>query len=174
MSKNYTPLSLGQRYQIEALKCTAIKQKEIALLPEVHPSTVGRKLRPNNSSKGSYNPSNAQLYANDCKADKPRHSRFDKTMKDFIEDKMKNWQWSPKQISGWCKANSIHMASHERIYQYFYDDKKTADFYIRHRPTQHKCSTKHSSPKGRRSSIPNRVSIPKRLEIVNQKQSVGY
>ena len=64
--------------------------------------------------------------------------------------------------------------SHERIYQYVYDDKKNGGHLYRHRPTQHKRSTKHSSPKGRRNSIPNRVPIPKRLEIVNQKQPVGY
>ncbi len=64
--------------------------------------------------------------------------------------------------------------SHERIYQYVYDDKKNGGLLYRHLPTQHKRSTKRSSPKGRRSSIPNRVPIHKRPEIVNQKQPVGY
>ena len=64
--------------------------------------------------------------------------------------------------------------SHERIYQYVYDDKKNGGLLYRHLPTQHKRSTKRSSSKGRRNSIPNRVPIPKRPEIVNQKQPVGY
>ncbi len=47
MTKNYTQLSLDQRYQIEALRYTGMRQKSIVQAIGVHASTVCRELRRN-------------------------------------------------------------------------------------------------------------------------------
>jgi IS30 family transposase len=52
MSKNYTQLSLDQRYQIEALFTAGISQKQIALQLAVHPSTICRELKRNVAKRG--------------------------------------------------------------------------------------------------------------------------
>ena len=52
MDKNYTQLSLVQRYQIEALLKVGLKQKLIANQIGVHPSTVGRELKRNTALRG--------------------------------------------------------------------------------------------------------------------------
>ena len=52
MSKNYTQLSLVQRYQIEAYFKAGMKQKMIAEALGVHPSTICRELRRNPARRG--------------------------------------------------------------------------------------------------------------------------
>jgi IS30 family transposase len=53
MSKNYTQLSVEQRYQIEALIKGKKRQKEIAQILGVHPSTISRELA-RNTPQGSW------------------------------------------------------------------------------------------------------------------------
>ncbi len=64
MSKNYTQLSLLQRYQIEALIKAGMKQKMIAANIDVDPNTVSRELFRNIAKRGrtagEYVASNAQ------------------------------------------------------------------------------------------------------------------
>ncbi len=64
MDKNYTQLNLIQRYQIEALLKTGLRQNLIANQIGVHPSTVGRELKRIIALKGitarDYLVSNAQ------------------------------------------------------------------------------------------------------------------
>ncbi|WP_081720436.1 helix-turn-helix domain-containing protein [Sediminibacterium sp. C3] len=50
MTKNYTQLSLVQRYQIEAFVEDGMKQKKIADYLGVNPSTISRELRRNVTS----------------------------------------------------------------------------------------------------------------------------
>jgi len=52
MSKNYTHLSLVQRYQIEALLQLGMKQKKIAEAIKVNPSTISRELARNTAKRG--------------------------------------------------------------------------------------------------------------------------
>ncbi len=52
MSKNYTHLSIDQRYQIEALLKTGATQKEIACIVHFHPSTISRELKRIVGSRG--------------------------------------------------------------------------------------------------------------------------
>lgn len=52
MSKNYTQLSLVQRYQIEAFVKAGMKQKMIAREIGVDPSTVNRELSRNIAKRG--------------------------------------------------------------------------------------------------------------------------
>jgi len=93
MSKNYTHLSIDQRYQIEALLKTKITQKEIARIVHVHPSTITRELKRNVGSRGRgagvYRTTNAQRRTNLRHHEKPKKVIFDKPMKDWIVDRLK-------------------------------------------------------------------------------------
>jgi len=66
MSKNYTHLSIDQRYQIEALLKTEVTKKEIANIVHVHPSTITRELKRNVGLRGKgagvYRTANAKVY----------------------------------------------------------------------------------------------------------------
>ena len=76
MTKNYTQLSLVQRYQIEALWKAGMKQKFIAEQIDVHPSTVSRELNRNTPTRGT----NAGLYGAD-QAQEKLQNRHQKTLK---------------------------------------------------------------------------------------------
>nr|HPH38098.1 helix-turn-helix domain-containing protein [Sediminibacterium sp.] len=52
MTKNYTQLSLVQRYQIEAFIKAGMKQNWIADQLGVNPSTVSREIRRNTAQRG--------------------------------------------------------------------------------------------------------------------------
>lgn len=173
MTKKYHQLNQEQRYQLAALKKAGFSNGYIAEAIHVHKSTVGRELRRNSSSKQTYNAANAQLYANDRKTDKNKRVYFSKAMSVFVDNKMRQQQWSPEQMSGYCMANGIDMVSHERIYQYIYENKKNAGDLYTHLRTRHKRRKNRTHRKHRRGLIANRVSIHKRLEVVDQKQRVG-
>ncbi|MDP1973641.1 helix-turn-helix domain-containing protein [Sediminibacterium sp.] len=52
MTKNYTQLSLIQRYQIEVFIKAGMKQKKIAENRGVNPSTISRELKRNTAQRG--------------------------------------------------------------------------------------------------------------------------
>ncbi len=78
MSKNYTHLSIDQRYQL--LK-TGATQKEIACIVHFHPSTISRELKRNVGSRGRgagvYRTANAQRRSSSSR--KAKKSDFHQT-----------------------------------------------------------------------------------------------
>ena len=85
MDKNYTQLSLTQRYQIEALLKVGLKQKLIAEQIGVHPSTISRELRRNialrGRTAGDYVAMNAQRKTDIRHQQKPKKVLFTVEMK---------------------------------------------------------------------------------------------
>lgn len=78
-------------------------------------------------------------------------------------------QWSPEQISGYGKRHGLFSISHERIYQYILDDKKTSGkLYLNLRRGNKKYRKRYGSPK-RTHPIKNRVFIDDRPDVVDQK-----
>tara|TARA_B110000037_G_scaffold175345_1_gene199873 strand:+ start:7460 stop:7711 length:252 start_codon:yes stop_codon:yes gene_type:complete len=49
---------------------------------------------------------------------------FSDRMENLITDKLVQEQWSPEQVTVWCRLNDINMVFHERIYQFIWADKK--------------------------------------------------
>lgn len=172
MTKNYQQLNQEQRYQLSALKKAGHSNGFIAQQLHVHKSTIGRELKRNCTSKHHYNPSLAQKFANDRKTDKEHSIRFTDAMKKIVVQKLEH-QWSPDQINGWCNKNGIKMVSHETIYQYVYSDMKTGGKLYTHLRTKHKKRKNRTHKKQRRTSIPDRIPISQRPEIVNQKSRMG-
>ena len=60
--KRYTQLTREQRYQIYALKKAGHSQNKIALLVEVHKSTISRELKRNTGQRG-YRPKQAHWFS---------------------------------------------------------------------------------------------------------------
>lgn len=173
MSKKYHQLNQEQRYQIAALTKAGHSNGFIARQLNIHPATIGRELKRNATSKGNYNPSLAHKFAWDRKVDKIKQPFFTAPMKAMVDEKLKQEQWSPEQIHGWCKSNGVAMVSHETIYQYIYTDMKNGGKLYTHLRTQHKRRKKRTNRKDKRGAIPNRISISKRPPIVDEKQRFG-
>lgn len=167
--RTYQQLTQEQRYQIHALKQAGHNQAEMATLLKVHKSTIGRELN-RNSGKRGYRPKQAQCFALERRRAKikPRilPADWDRIEALICED------WSPEQISGRLIEEGRPPVSHERIYQYIYADKQAGGTLHTHLRCRKKRRKRYGSY-DRRGQIPDRVSIDKRPDIVEQRQRIG-
>lgn len=183
MSKNYTQLSLEQRYQIEVLLRSGSKQKDVAFLLGVHPSTISRELRRNMPVRGpgcrQYRAGYAQHKAQERHVEKSKQIVFDTAMKERIQHFMEEERWSPELISMHLRKSGERMISHEWIYQWIWECKRDKNRqtrpykhlwrYLRH-AKRHK---KRGNLKERRGIILDRVGIENRPAIVAKRKRLG-
>lgn len=169
--KTYSRLTAEQRVLISYLLKKKYSKKQIAKELGVHQSTVFRELQRNKTSKGRYNYTLAQSFADERKNSKKKNKKFTDQVKAFVDRKLKK-RWSPEQITGYCRVNNIPMVSHERIYQYVYQDKQNGgDLWINLR-TQ--CRQRKSRSRKRQSRfISNKKMIYERPTIVENKTRFG-
>jgi len=108
---NYQHLTESQRYEIKAyLNCNK-SQKFIAEQLGVSESCISRELKRNRLKRGGYNPEKAQEFTMVRKERFCNNRRFTKAVKEFVECKLNQEQWSPEQIVGHCKKHKINMLS---------------------------------------------------------------
>jgi transposase, IS30 family len=183
MSKNYTHLSLEQRYQIEALLSVGCTQKQIAIELKVHPSTISRELGRNTALRGKlalhYKASNAQRRADLRHRHKPKHKVFKEHAKRQVMALMKHQKWSPELISHVLRLEGEVMVSTERIYQWIWHAKhsnrqedrpfKQAYKYLRHGRRRRKRGNRKDS----RGVIHGRISIEQRPSIIKRRERAG-
>ena len=124
MSKNYTQLSLIQRYQIKAFFKVGIKQKVIALENGVHPSTISRELSRNiaqcGKTAGKYLAANAQRKTDNRNFAKPKVIKFSDNMKKQAVKWLSEDTWSHEIISVEGKKTGKCPINAEWIYQWIY------------------------------------------------------
>jgi len=166
---NYTQLTREQRYQIYALKKIGHTQTEIANCLGVNKSTISREFRRNSGQRG-YRPKQAQE-----KRDRRLKSKVRRRLVSedwvLIETKLR-LDWSPEQISGWCRVKGLLQISPEHIYQHVYADKRAGGELFKHLRCQ-KARRKRCGKYDRRGIIPDRKSIDARPSIVEQRQRLG-
>jgi len=163
----YKQLTKGQRYQISILKEDGLSQAKIAQRLKVHPSTIGRELKRNNSHDG-YQPELAQQIAFTRRKSAAKYKIPNDTII-FVEIFLR-MDWSPEQISAVGKRIDIHV-SHEWIYNYVAQNKQDGGDLYKHLRQGHKRYRRGKN--GRRSTIPNAVSIELRPEIVETRERFG-
>ena len=183
MSKNYTQLSLIQRYQIEAFFKVGIKQKVIALEIGVHPSTISRELSRNIAQRGKtagkYLAANAQRKTDNRHFAKPKVIKFSDNMKKQAVKWLSEDKWSLEIISVEGKKTGKCPISSEWIYQWIWRCKhrnKSADKGYKkiYNHLKHcKRRRKRGSRKDNRGIIQDRVSIERRPKIVNKRARLG-
>lgn len=168
----YKHLTLEQRYEIKAyLKCNK-PQKFIAEQLGVSASCISRELRRNKLKRGGYNADKAQEQANIRKERFAVNKKFIPRIKDFVEEKIRQEQWSPQQIVGYCKKHNITMVSVERIYQYIRDDKKKGGNLYQY--LRHQLKHRKRPVSGKHEVIKNKKSIDLRPEIVLSNEEFGH
>jgi transposase, IS30 family len=174
MQKKYTHLNQGQRHQISALYKAGHSLSFIADHVGINRSTVSRELKRNAKKFGSYNAICAQEMANERKERFSLHRKFTPTMEKFIREKLSQEQWSPEQIKGYCDKNHIPMISHERIYQFIYQDQADGGIlYSNLRTARKKYRRRYGSGKYAYQSIKNRIFIDQRPDVINSRQRYG-
>ena len=167
--RNYSQLTLEQRYGINTLLKTGHNQSEIALTIGVHKSTISREVRRNHGKRG-YRYKQAHALALDRRKGKIKPP-IDGSTWAFIETSIWN-DWSPEQIHGWMKENLAVSVNHEWIYHYIRQDKHTGGDLYTHLRCKRKRKKRYGS-NDRRGQIKNRVSIDERPSIVETRSRIG-
>ncbi len=183
MSKNYTHLSLIQRYQIEAYIKVGMKQKIIAQELGVSPSTICRELSRNTAKRGktsgTYVASNAQRRTEQRHDVKPKLVKFTPEMKRQAVEWLTEKKWSPELISFEGKRTGKCPLSTEWLYQWIWQSKhgnKAVDRpykYIYQHLKHGKRRRKRGNRKDTRGIIHHRTSIEHRPLIVQQRIRPG-
>ena len=171
MMSEYKQLTYEQRCQIEALKKSGFTQKEIADVVGVSQPTISRELRRNLGQRG-YRHKQAQQMADQRRSSVQRSSKMTEPMIALITEKLQQ-KWSPEQISGWLLEELSEKLSHERIYQYVWEDKYQGGDLHTHLRRQGKKYQKRCNGKTSRGQIRDRVSIDERPAVVDEKSRIG-
>ena len=123
MPKGYHHVTREQRSQIYVLKAIPTPQNKIAEMIGVSPSSVCRELKRNTGQRG-------YRFKQADDMSRERRSKISQTPKKMhselialIEKKLE-LDWSPEQIAGRLKLEG-HFISHESIYRYIREDKKS-------------------------------------------------
>ena len=168
----YKQLTFEQRYTIETMLKQNISKVLIARTIGRSLSTLYRELKRNKRLYGAYRAAYAQMLADERKREGHYKTVFSEAMKILIKEKLDD-QWSPEQITGWCRANEIDMVSHERIYQYIWTDKQNGGKLYENLRHGSKKYRKRYGSKDSRGRIKDKVSIEERPAIVDQKSRFG-
>lgn len=164
-------LTKEQRYQIQSFLQCGQTVKFIAKQLNVNKTTIYRELKRNSSSLRIYVAEEAHDKSELRKKRYQRPRKFDEEIRRYIEDKIVKHQWSPEQITGYCKKNKIQMVSHERIYQHIRNDKEKGGTL--YKSCRHRLKHRKRHLSGNRIIISNKVSIEQRPEIINNKERFG-
>jgi transposase, IS30 family len=171
MHMNYKQLTQEQRYHISALCKAGYFQTQIAAELGVHKSTISREISRNSGERG-YRPKQANELALEKRHHAAKHITFTLALQKMVVEKIL-MDWSPDQISGYFEVNGIATISHERIYQFLLDDKKSGGTLHTHLRHSGKRRKKRYGSKDRRGQIKNRVSIDERPKVVDKKVRLG-
>ena len=163
----YKQLTSEQRYTISVLlqkKCT---KKEIAQAVGVSNSTITRELKRNSSTRGIYKWEKAHHLAKNRKRSIPGNRSVKPFVREMAIELLKQEQWSPEQISGYL-AKMGYKISHETIYAIIRKDKyENRGSLYKH--CRHRLKHRHR-PVGKRTVIPDKVSIHQRPQEANGKR----
>lgn len=168
----YTHLTQSQRCIIFGLKASNYSLRTIAKEIAVAPSTVSRELIRNSSSNGLYEPYEADVFYK-----KRRRESKDLTSSWTPEIRAKvihglSQYYSPVQIAGYLKRHGFNI-NHETIYQFIWQDKRQGGTLYRNLRRRGKRYIRRGNKHSGRGSIPGRVDIEKRPQIVETKSRIG-
>jgi IS30 family transposase len=166
-------LTLEQRYEIALLKREKYSVAAIVVTTGISKSVIYREIKRNSDKRsGVYKADLAQRKTNERHADKPKHMRFTPAVRLLVTENLKK-DFSPEQIVGLAKKDSVYCVSIERIYQFIWTDKKKGGELYLHLRTQGKRYRKRGSTKDKRGQIVGRIDIDFRPAIVDEKIRVG-
>lgn len=166
-------LTVEQRYEIQTLDKLGTSQKDIALYLGRDKSVISRELRRNcDLRSGVYRAELAQRKYEQRQAQKPRHLRFIEPVQAYVEEQLA-MDYSPEQITGRAKVDQVDCVSHERIYQFIWEDKKKGGELHQHLRTQGRRYRKRGSSKDSRGMLVGRVGIEHRPPEVELKERLG-
>jgi len=159
MAKRYTQLTTKERYWLELLIQDGRSNKDIAKLLGRDKTTIGREVRRNCKARKEYSSELADALAlKRCQRELP--SKFTELSKDMVYKQLKAG-CSPEQISAYLRQKNIVNVSHELIYEYINNDRKTGGSLYKLLPRR--------GEKYKKRNIKNRIKVwkkvPRRISI---------
>ena len=183
MTKNYSQLTLEQRYQIEALKEAGHNQTVVAQIVGVDKSTISREYKRNIPKRGTgakvYNAEKAKKKTRIRHQVKAKHVSFTEDLKHDCVRMMTEDKFSPELISATWRREKIDGVSHETIYKWIWLNKagnrqENKEFKHLYRHLKHgRRRRKRGNYKDSRGLIPNSVFIENRPKIVDKRKRLG-
>ena len=167
----YKQLTDRERYQIEALLCKGFDQKEISIAIGCSAATISREIKRNSDRKG-YRGTLAIKRTDKRRRGAKKLTKLDIAMCSFIDGLLKQYV-SPEQILGRLKLELGLEISHETIYKYIWEDKKTGGKIHKHLRNKGKLYRARGNKKDSRGRIKNAISIDQRPKIVEEKSRLG-
>lgn len=166
-------LTAEQRYTISEMKQKSYSQTEIAKVIGKNKSVVSRELRRNcDKRNGEYRSDLAQRKYEQRQKQKPKKVVFTDEVKTYVSAKLEQ-QYSPEQVAGEAKKKGVLCVSHERIYQYVWEDKRQGGELHKNLRTQGKRYRKRGFKKDKRGIIKDRIDIDQRPKEVELRERLG-
>ena len=162
-----------QRYTISKMLDQGYSKKEIASCIGKNKSSVYREINRNKDKRsGNYRNDLAEKKCRERHKFKKKNLKFTQEVKDKVEQLIEE-DYSPEQIAGYCKKVGIPCVSHERIYQYIWEDKRQKGNLHSHLRRQGRRYRKRGNKKDTRGLIVGRIGIDKRPKKVEDRKRFG-
>jgi transposase, IS30 family len=169
--KSYSQLTYEERMRISLLLQEGKTAAQIAKILHRDRSTIYRELSRNSVTTG-YFYATAQILSRNRRTEASSISRVSDDTRQWVEEKLLR-QWSPEQISKRMEMELSETVSHEWIYQMVYEDRKAGGSLHFHLRWGRRKRKKRFGGRDKRGEIPNRVSIEKRPEVINNRDRIG-
>lgn len=175
-NKKRAPLTYDERKIIESFRINRKGFREIGRALERDHTVIQREVNRNSGDYLPYSADRAQIYADKrLLGKKTRLLEENKELKIFVVSRLKE-EWSPEQIAG-CLKEQEHkppgLISHESIYQYVYSNEGRQEKLYKYLRTNRAKRRSRGSRKSGKIKIPERISIHKRPEVVNNRERYG-
>jgi len=172
-------LTYYERQKLEWLLRTSQSLRQIANLMRRTHSALSKEITKNaDGNRKKYRADIAQSKS-ETRKHKQRRGKLDKypKLKEYVEDKLLE-DWSPEQIAGRLQVapppEIIGLnISHESIYYYVYEKADRYKKLYKHLRTNRKKRKRVGCRKSKKTTIPSRISIHERPEVINEKIRYG-
>lgn len=171
-------LTYYERQKLEWLLRTTQSLRAIANVMRRNVSILSREIRRNGDNRKKYRADVAQR-KHEERRHKKRRGKLEQCseLREYVEARLLE-DWSPEQIAGRLKiCPPEHLKgkyiSHESIYEWIYEKADKHKKLYKHLRTHRPQRRKHGRRKGKKMTIPSRVSIHERPETVDKKLRLG-
>ena len=171
----YIQLTSEDRYTLGELKWQGFSVDHIANVIGCNRSTIYRELERNCCNDGGYRPSKAISRTSGRRSRSRRNSHYDEG--DFnIVRQLLRIKLSPEQISGFLRyvLRRKRVPSHERIYQYIWNDKANGGTLWKHLRQSQKQRRKRYKAYDSRGKLANKRPISDRPKSIEGRKYFGH
>jgi IS30 family transposase len=169
---SYRRVTQEDRIRIKDGLDAGLTKSEIADKLGFHKGTISRETLRNSGMRG-YRPKQAHGLATERQTFRAALRKWTKHLEKRVRKLLKK-KWSPEQISKRLVHECFESVSHERIYQFIADDRKSGGELWKNLRYSHKRRKRRFPSQDRRGQIKNATSIEERTAGANNRSRSGH